>query len=118
MDDVLENRYIELNNKKREEFMRDKSYGSDMCDLVLQQLNFKKNNQNDPIRITDIQGEIFLLFSKVIDLYPDDFEGRNTELLKASLIQSFHSLQQPELLLNSIPRLVLIITKIVFLLSP
>ena len=97
-----EKQLIKKIDKKRNVYMNEKRYGQDICDLFLQNFNFKGNR----MRRTEVQKEIFPLLKQVIESYPEEFPYRNVDLIKDSLSRSFYASQNTTLLSHYIEKLI------------
>ncbi|BAO08534.1 MULTISPECIES: hypothetical protein [Enterococcus] len=81
-------------DKKRTEYMKSKRYGKDICELFLQNFNFKGNTLDK----LDVQKEIFPLVKQAIESYPEELQHRNIDLIKSSLDRSYYASQNATLL--------------------
>ena len=82
-----EAKIIEKIDNERKSYTNSEKYGGDMCQLLLQQLNLKRNEHND----FGMQSEIYPLFSNIISNRSEAFSHRNVDLLKDSLDKSFYA---------------------------
>ncbi|MCW6016475.1 hypothetical protein K1Y38_27400 [Serratia marcescens] len=74
--------------------MKSKRYGKDICELFLQNFNFKGNTLDK----LDVQKEIFPLVKQAIESYPEELQHRNIDLIKSSLDRSYYASQNATLL--------------------
>lgn len=81
-------------DKNRTEYMKSKRYGKDICELFLQNFNFKGNTLDK----LDVQKEIFPLVKQAIESYPEELQHRNIDLIKSSLDRSYYASQNATLL--------------------
>lgn len=81
---------IKSANRKRNRYLKSDIYARDMCSLLLQNWNMRDNDTfliEKPSTTPTI--EFMAIYQQLLDIHPEEFEGRDIKKIKESIQKVF-----------------------------
>ncbi|EGP5049702.1 hypothetical protein E4K24_001998 [Enterococcus faecium] len=97
---------IKSANRKRNRYLKSDIYARDMCSLLLQNWNMRDNDTfliEKPSTTPTI--EFMAIYQQLLDIHPEEFEGRDIKKIKESIQKSIYGSIHTELFSNYINEL-------------
>lgn len=97
---------IQSANRKRNRYLKSDIYARDMCSLLLQNWNMRDNDTfliEKPRTTPTI--EFMAIYQQILDIHPEEFEGRDSKKIKESIQKSIYGSIHTELFSNYINEL-------------